>query len=90
MKSLSLLTMVFLPATAIASVMAPFIAISEDGNHIRMSSQFWVFWAIATPITVVVLVTWLIWIQRVEFAKRVKDAVSKRKAQKERKMLSAV
>ena len=66
MKSLSLLTMVFLPATAIASVMAPFVVTDQDGRDWRMSSRFWILWAVAAPVTLVVLVMWLIWIQRIE------------------------
>ncbi|KAK3989972.1 hypothetical protein QBC44DRAFT_290037 [Cladorrhinum sp. PSN332] len=65
MKSLSLLTMVFLPATAIATIMAPFTKISDD-DMVKVTSQFWVFWAAAGPITLLVVMMWVCWIQRAE------------------------
>jgi cytochrome b561 len=80
LKSISLLTMVFLPATAIAvnrasalasllitskTVMAPFISISSD-NKVIMTSQFWIFWVVAGPVTLLVIVLWVSWIQRSE------------------------
>jgi hypothetical protein len=70
MKSLSLLTMVFLPATAIASVMAPFVVVAEDGSGWRMAGQFWILWVVAAPVTLLVLITWFCWIQRVQVRKR--------------------
>ncbi|KAK4456470.1 hypothetical protein QBC42DRAFT_281220 [Cladorrhinum samala] len=67
MKSLSLLTMVFLPATAVATIMAPFTKISDDDDKLRLiTGQFWKFWAVAGPITLVVLITWATWIQRIQ------------------------
>ncbi|KAK4167195.1 hypothetical protein QBC43DRAFT_204488 [Cladorrhinum sp. PSN259] len=68
MKSLSLLTMVFLPATAIATIMAPFTKIS-DNDQVKVTNQFWVFWAAAGPVTLVVIITWILWIQRAEVQK---------------------
>ncbi|KAK4462946.1 hypothetical protein QBC42DRAFT_72965 [Cladorrhinum samala] len=66
MKSLSLLTMVFLPATAVATIMAPFTKISDDDDTLRIiTGQFWKFWAVAGPITLVVLIAWVCWIQRI-------------------------
>jgi hypothetical protein len=70
MKSLSLLTMVFLPATAIASVMAPFVVVAKDGSGWRMAGQFWTLWVVAAPVTLLVLITWFCWIQRVQVRKR--------------------
>ena len=70
MKSLSLLTMVFLPATAIASVMAPFVVVDQDGSGWRMAPRFWILWVVAAPVTLIVLVMWLIWIQRIEVMER--------------------
>lgn len=97
LKSISLLTMVFLPATAIAvseasalasllitskTVMAPFITISSD-NKVVMTSQFWIFWAVAGPVTLLVIVLWVSWIQRSEIMtalvnKRAKDLGQRR------------
>jgi hypothetical protein len=63
MKSIALLTMVFLPATAIATVMAPFIKITDD-NEMLVTNHFWIFWAIAGPVTFLVVVLWVLWIRR--------------------------
>ncbi|KXX79419.1 hypothetical protein MMYC01_203522 [Madurella mycetomatis] len=76
MKSISLLTMVFLPGTAIATIMAPFTRIS-DNDSVELTHQFWVFWAIAGPITAFVLALWVCWIQRNELAKVVANWKSK-------------
>ncbi|GAB1310630.1 Magnesium transport protein CorA [Madurella fahalii] len=76
MKSISLLTMVFLPGTAIATVMAPFTRIS-DTDGVELTHQFWVFWAVAAPMTAFVLILWMCWIQRSELAKIVTDWKSK-------------
>ena len=71
MKSIALLTMIFLPATAIATVISPFISITSS-NTIEMTGQFWIFWAIAGPTTLIVVVTWILWIQRSEVARLLK------------------
>lgn len=50
--------------------MAPFTKISDDDDKLRLiTGQFWIFWAVAGPITLVVLITWACWIQRVEVQK---------------------
>jgi hypothetical protein len=56
--------------------MSPFISISVDDRHMSVSSQFWVFWAVAAPITVFVLLAWLLWLQRVEVLKYVEEMVT--------------
>lgn len=48
--------------------MAPFTRISDNDN-VELTRQFWVFWAIAGPITAFVLALWACWIQRNELAK---------------------
>ncbi|KAI5924314.1 hypothetical protein F4810DRAFT_664866 [Camillea tinctor] len=68
MKSIALLTMVFLPATAIATIMAPFVKITDD-DKIVISGQFWQFWAVAVPVTLFVLTLWALWTQRREIKK---------------------
>ncbi|KAK4231107.1 hypothetical protein QBC38DRAFT_466843 [Podospora fimiseda] len=65
MKSLSLLTMVFLPTTAIATIMDPFTQVSWN-DEITVTSQFWVFWAAAAPVTLIVLIIGVSWIHKAE------------------------
>ncbi|KAK0671005.1 hypothetical protein QBC41DRAFT_63488 [Cercophora samala] len=77
MKSIALLTMVFLPGTAIATVMAPFTRISDEDDKLQLSAHFWVFWAVAGPVTLAVLAIWGIWIQRNEVNKALKNRLEK-------------
>ncbi|KAK4200074.1 hypothetical protein QBC40DRAFT_265392 [Triangularia verruculosa] len=72
MKSIALLTMVFLPATAIATVMAPFTKISDD-DKLQVTAQFWVFWSVAGPVTLAVLVLWGLWTERTMMNKAMKE-----------------
>ncbi|KAK4180620.1 hypothetical protein QBC36DRAFT_286429 [Triangularia setosa] len=76
MKSIALLTMVFLPATAIATIMAPFTKISDD-DKLQVTAQFWVFWSVAGPVTLAVLLLWGLWTQRTMVNKAMKDNIEK-------------
>ncbi|KAK0748447.1 hypothetical protein B0T21DRAFT_356563 [Apiosordaria backusii] len=78
MKSIALLTMIFLPATAIATIMAPFTKISDD-DKLQVTAQFWVFWATAGPVTFVVLALWALWTQRTEVSTVMKDNLERLK-----------
>jgi hypothetical protein len=59
--------------------MSPFISITADDSHMSVSSQFSVFWAVAGPITVLVLLAWLLWLQRVEVMKKLQEFLTYRK-----------
>jgi hypothetical protein len=43
-----------------------------------MAPQFHIFWAVSAPVTILVLVVWIVWLQRVDIAnflaRRRKDA----------------
>ncbi|EFQ89187.1 hypothetical protein PTT_14651 [Pyrenophora teres f. teres 0-1] len=69
MKSISLLTMIFLPATAIATVISPFIDLDADKTRLVMAPQFYVFWAVSAPVTIAVIIAWIMWLQRAEIAR---------------------
>lgn len=47
--------------------MQPFITITDD-NKIVMAGQFWIFGAVAGPITLLIVVLWVLWIQRREIS----------------------
>jgi len=66
MKSLAVLTMVFLPATAVATILSvdAFFGRNPDDGSIVVYGRFWVFWAIAIPITLVVLISYFMWVER--------------------------
>ncbi|PMD49385.1 uncharacterized protein K444DRAFT_622946 [Hyaloscypha bicolor E] len=60
MKSITLLTMIFLPATFISVLFnTAFFSFDKDGWTI--SSKFWLYWAVVVPVTVVVLAVWWYW-----------------------------
>lgn len=60
MKSISVLTMVFLPATAVASIFSTPFFDWNDGKSRMDVRGFEVFWIVSVPLTVGVLVTWIL------------------------------
>ena len=73
MKTLALITIVFLPLTAVAALfsMGAFIfADSADGRQVKASPHFWIYWAIVIPLTVSLVVAWVIWINRKQILNR--------------------
>ncbi|KAH9899123.1 hypothetical protein F4778DRAFT_782718 [Xylariomycetidae sp. FL2044] len=56
MKSIAVLTMIFLPATFLATFMAAPSGIEWDG-----AQRPWLFWAIAGPMTAVVVLIYSVW-----------------------------
>ena len=60
MKSISVLTMVFLPATAVASIFStPFFDWNGDNSKMDVRG-FHLFWIVSIPLTVAVLLTWIL------------------------------
>lgn len=55
MKTIAVITMVFLPGTYLASVFA--MPVFPQGHD----DAFWLYWAICIPLTVVVCLAWLAW-----------------------------
>lgn len=70
LKSISLLTMIFLPATAIATIISPFVNNSAQDNIVM---NFRLFWAIAGPITLCVVLLWFLWAGRTQIKKTFRD-----------------
>jgi hypothetical protein len=61
MKTMATITMLFLPGTFVASFFAmPMFEWNNDLGHI-VSRQFWIYWAVAVPLTVTVFLAWLAW-----------------------------
>lgn len=59
MSAITILTLFFLPGTAIATIFSmPFFDPQDDGIHLYASFKY--FWAITTPITALVVVVWLV------------------------------
>lgn len=84
MKAITILTMVFLPATFVCSLFGmgffdfgfgldpdstsqtsvPTTVVDQDHHHIRVANQFWVYFAVTVPLTILVLAicaAWLRW-----------------------------
>jgi hypothetical protein len=63
MKTLAVVTLVFLPLTTVATIFGTqMFTINPDEPHkLRMSEDFWLLWAIAVPLTLVVLIAWRLW-----------------------------
>jgi hypothetical protein len=68
MKGIALLTMTFLPSTALATIfsISAFFSQTPDNTHLIVSSEFWIFWALAGPITIPVLISYFTWVQWAE------------------------
>ncbi|KAL8846478.1 MAG: hypothetical protein Q9221_008444 [Calogaya cf. arnoldii] len=76
MKAVAVLTMVFLPSTAVATIfsMGPFWSF-EPGSIFSVSAEFWLYWAITLPLTTVVIIVWQtwLWLYRRRQSRRMKD-----------------
>jgi hypothetical protein len=46
--------------------MSSFFSTASNNNHLLVSPQFWIFWSFAIPLTAVVLVIYILWVQRAE------------------------
>lgn len=46
--------------------MSSFFTLDSETSQVRVSSNFWIFWAIAIPLTLLVISIWALWIQRTE------------------------
>lgn len=44
-----------------------------DEKSLTMAPQFYIFWAVSVPVTLLVLIIWILWSQRVEIAKFIGD-----------------
>lgn len=65
MKLISLLGAVFLPGAYLASVFSMTFFNFQDGNSV-VSPQFWIYWAVTIPVTVVITAIWYVWEKRRE------------------------
>jgi Mg2+ and Co2+ transporter CorA len=68
---IALLTLIFLPASTIASIFGSQFFVFDDGSKgdngvdLKMSRQFWVFWVLVIPVTGVVLLAGWLYFKRV-------------------------
>ncbi|KAI8948827.1 hypothetical protein F4801DRAFT_555357 [Xylaria longipes] len=60
MKTLAFLTTLFLPGTFVATIFSTGLFNWQDSGMV-VSELFWVYWALAVPLTIVVAVGWRLW-----------------------------
>ncbi|KAF2101794.1 hypothetical protein NA57DRAFT_12920, partial [Rhizodiscina lignyota] len=71
MKSLAILTAIFLPPTAVATIFAmPFFDWTHSGSGPVVNHKFWIYWATAIPLTIATVTIWWVWIRRESDFKR--------------------
>jgi Mg2+ and Co2+ transporter CorA len=67
MKAITILTMVFLPATFVCSLFSMgFFDFSQNNSRdsrMHVTEQFWIYFAVTVPLTVVVLGICAAWLQ---------------------------
>ena len=62
MRTIAFLTITFLPATAVSSLFSMgMFDWQADSDAPVVSARFWVYWAVAVPLTLVVLALWGAW-----------------------------
>ncbi|KAH8589902.1 hypothetical protein B0O99DRAFT_745712 [Bisporella sp. PMI_857] len=62
MKTISFLTMTFFPATFISAIFSmSFFSFNPDTDEWTVSGKFWVYWAVAIPITGITAGLWSLW-----------------------------
>ncbi|KAI9707443.1 MAG: hypothetical protein M1836_000404 [Candelina mexicana] len=72
MKTISVMTVVFLPGTYIATIFGmDFFDVGV--SSVATKGSFWVYWAITVPLTLLVMLLWLLWLRRKQLYHRRKD-----------------
>ncbi|KAJ5763027.1 hypothetical protein N7533_001708 [Penicillium manginii] len=61
LKTLAFVTFVFLPPTYISSLFSMTFFQVVDGKGFTVSREFWIYWAIALPVTIVSTLIWQFW-----------------------------
>lgn len=57
-----------------------------DNGHLVISSEFYIFWSIAIPLTVVVLVIYTLWAQRAEIRAWLSERSRKRYLKRQKRL----
>ncbi|KAI9729750.1 MAG: hypothetical protein M1834_006701 [Cirrosporium novae-zelandiae] len=62
MKTIAIVTMVFLPGTFMASLFAmPFFNWDARPGKAVLGDRFWIYWAVTVPLTLVTILSWVVW-----------------------------
>ncbi|KAI1122366.1 hypothetical protein F5Y10DRAFT_254195 [Nemania abortiva] len=66
MKTLAYVTAIFLPPTSVATVFSmsffDFQASTESSESVVLVPDFWIFWVVSVPLTLVILAGWRFWL----------------------------
>lgn len=61
-KRLTIMSVVFLPATFVSAIFSTsFFNFSPEAKRWAVSPMFWVYWAVAIPVTIFIPVAWKLW-----------------------------
>jgi flagellar biosynthesis/type III secretory pathway M-ring protein FliF/YscJ len=83
-KTISIVTMTFLPATAVAAICSMNVFDWQQPDRVRVSPHFWIFWVVALLLTALVIGIFLIWKRRLHVkARRQKRDAEEEKAKEE-------
>ncbi|RGP61040.1 hypothetical protein FLONG3_10659 [Fusarium longipes] len=62
MKTIAFVTLTFLPATFVSALFSmSFFNMDDDTGSWMVSSEIWMYWAVAIPVTVMTCGLWLLW-----------------------------
>ncbi|KAL4746680.1 hypothetical protein BDW72DRAFT_184499 [Aspergillus terricola var. indicus] len=62
MATIAFVTLVFLPITTVSTIFgSQFFNAAPDNASIEVSKDFWIFWVVSIPLTLVVLLGWSLW-----------------------------
>ncbi|KAJ4417112.1 hypothetical protein N0V85_001994 [Neurospora sp. IMI 360204] len=62
MKSIALLTMIFLPATFISALFSTTFFTYGDNGHWEVSDELWIYFVTTVPATIAIVVFWRVWL----------------------------
>ncbi|OJJ56152.1 hypothetical protein ASPSYDRAFT_157429 [Aspergillus sydowii CBS 593.65] len=62
MATIAFVTLVFLPITTVSTIFgSQFFNVTDDNSAIEVSKDFWIFWVVSIPLTLIVLLGWTLW-----------------------------
>lgn len=62
-SSIALVTMTFLPATAVATFFSMGVVNANGNGTLALSPSFWVYWAVTLPLTATTILGWYAWMK---------------------------
>lgn len=72
MKALATVTVLFLPGTFISSLFSMSMFDWNAGKQV-ISDRFWIYWVVTMPLTLLTVISWLMWDHRRTVLARISD-----------------